>query len=906
MNRFFNISMIAILFAISVLAMDIPVSQAVSETGVPTPAFPASPAQEEAPPPNSHAANQPNHFGNSPVPPRALDDSHFVTDTGGWLDQYLFRDDVPNGLLTFDIEIDRYYSPLITDSSVDANGFLWPSVWQDLIDKHLLPEKATLTLEVWDVDHEGSPCPEVDYVFINDKPVLDPSGTTTATLASGNNTWSTWSISFPIEMLKFPTEKGKSGGQRPTPAVNEIAVKIDVDCGPHWWAVEVDWGEIHIPSPIRPIIFAHGWTGDTHAFDNFENWLAEDGIPSAGQVDLFRGIQPIAQTSPQLAISITHATSEFGVDKLNLFAHSKGGLVSRHALRTDDVAEKIERLITFASPHHGTEWSDIAIYAEGLLKAVCRKNLNTSDENTIQLCYEAALEFGIKRIREEFNYRGCYWEWLSLPPGWSGCIQRYVQQPYVDYRSFATASDAIVVPYYSTTYPWNSDEVPFPTEADVDEVYRFPSHSGLKEIRNAYQCAISYIDPEIHGSFLNCALFNLNSQLTATDKITVLLVDGELQTVFMEGGSLAANNTEVLEASLDGAALSIFDAYSTAPLDFTLITPGGQIIDPSVAASDPSITYSFQEDGLWWWYQYQVTDPEVDTWKNVLYASDEADFFVWNRTQSTTQLNVNTDIFTYRPGDLVTLEAALSDGTTLLTGATITGQVTQPDDSTLTLSFYDDGTHGDATANDGIQTAQFNASSTNGHATIELNAAQGNATRSLNTSIAVATQTAQFQQVTNETPIDSNGNGLNDSLDLELSVNVITSGHFEFQGMLVDESDQLITTAYYSTLMAGTGPLPAGLQTITLSFDGEAIQQHGVDGPYTLTNLSINDVSDYSLVVDSATDVYTTATYQADQFERSLLSLAGGSEEVMDADANGRYDQLTISVTLNVVVIQNC
>jgi pimeloyl-ACP methyl ester carboxylesterase len=501
MKRSLNIAGISLILVVLCASA----SQATSEIDVPTPVPQFSVDYDSTPPPNRLAVNMPDHYGNSLVSPPTKDDSHFVADTGGWLDEYLFRGDVPNGLLTFTIEIDRYYSPLITPDSV-TDGFLNPSVLEELLDKHLLPESATLTLQVWDVDHNVSDCPEVDYVYINGQQVQNTAGTGPATLTSGNDTWSTWSISFPIEMLKFPTAKGSSG-QRPIATSNEIAVEINVlqcmyppdDPVQERWAVEVDWGSVFIPSPIRPIIFAHGWTGDTDAFDNFENWLSQDGIPSAGQVDLSRGIQPIAQTSPALATAIINATQEYGVDKLNLFAHSKGGLVSRHALRSSDVAERIERLITFGSPHHGTIWAEFPAGVE----IQCRRIFG-SDEDAVQDCLESSQEFRRDRMRDEFNYRGCTKEhWWS---GWTECQPRYVQQPNVDYRSFASRLDEAVRPIRSTTYPWNADDVPFPNDIDVDELFTILSHSGLKEDDGAYRCAISYIDSNIYGHFLNCPI----------------------------------------------------------------------------------------------------------------------------------------------------------------------------------------------------------------------------------------------------------------------------------------------------------------------------------------------------------------------------------------------------------------
>ena len=884
MRRIFKIVLIAILIVLST-----PASQATPELQGPTPT--PQPANDRDSSPAEHwvTVGQLDHYGNSPVAPPDDDDSYFVTDSGEWLDRYLFRNDVPNGLLAFNIEITRYYSPLITSSSVDANGFLLPSVRMGLINKHLLPERATLTLQVWDVDHDASGCPEVDYVYINGQQVQDPGGTGPATLSSGNATWSTWAISFPIEMLKFPTAKG-SNGQPPTPRANEIAIEIDVQCG-DLWAVEVDWGSIHIPSPIRPIVLAHGWTGGTSSLDALKGFLGQDGIPAADPVDLHRGIYPIAQTSPSLAAAINNATMEFGVDKVNIFAHSKGGLVSRHALRTAAVAQKTDHLITFSSPHHGTDW--------GILGGQISCRIQFSGEE-VNLCLESAREFSTDRIRDDFNYQGCTkgpWPWSD----WQGCQPRYVQQPTVSYRSLVgTVRD---IETRTATYPWLADKAPYPDSANVDAEFS-EDHSGIKESEEPYRCAVSYIDPDIYPRSSCPGQSVASNARESAVSATVVWPGDEYQTILNELGSLGTGETQTIWATLDGGTRALFNVLSSEPLGFTLVDPNGRTIDPSVAAGDPAINYAAEQDsgfGAGWWYQYEVNSPVVGDWQNVIQASAPVDFGVLSMLGSTLRLYYKMDGYTYRPGDLVTLESALADATTPTLGATLAGTVMQPDGSGLTLSFYDDGTHGDTLAGDGVHTAQFNASSMNGHSTISLRATKGNVTRLLEAGIAVAAQTAQVQTVVGESPVDLNDNGLYDWLNMDVQLNVLTSGDFEVSGYLIDNNGDIVACGTFATLLNGSGPLPVGLQTIVLPFDGKTIRAHGVDGPYTLERVVVRDQTDGDFQVDFVDLAYTTAAYQSGEFEGALLSIIEGSEYTPDGDMNGLYDELTISLNMEVI-----
>jgi len=765
-----------------------------------------------------------------------------------------------------------------------------------LTSKHILPETATLRLRVWDVDANATWCPEVDYISVNGENIYENGYQ--SKLSGANDTWSTPSFQIPIDVLKFPQSKGTNGNP-PGAIENEIAIQIDaLGCtapnGDPAWAVEVDWGVVEIPSPIRPIIFAHGWTGTTHSFDDFENWMLRDGIPSAGQVDLQRGIYPIANTATWLEDAVDEAAREFGVDELNIFAHSKGGLVTRKALRDDLVAEYTEHAITFASPHHGTKQAE----SSGKLWIVCRQFSGQDYDR----CMSVGEEFRRDRMRDGFNYTGCTKEhWWS---DWENCTPLYVQQPDVEYYSFAANGDEAVKPLRSTTYPWRADAVPFPDNINVNERFDvdswFGDHSGILEEENVYKCAISYLDSDVYGSS-NCPSSVQHMSSNQVVSATSALTENDYQLFLSEEGTLTSGSSQTLVASLDGGARAIFEAYSDQSLTYTLTDPNSRLIDPSVADTDPNITYISKNIGGIWLHQYQVATPEVGNWQNILQASNETSYIVSNQTNSTVQLSYHTAQTTYQPGDLITLEAVLSNGSTPYTGVTFAGLVTHPDDSTTTLTFYDDGSHGDVTSNDGIYTTQFTASSTNGYAVIDLNATKGNMVRISEASIAITTQTAQFQQVTSESTQDANGNGLYDSLNLAMSINVIESGHFEFQGTLVDGDGQTVATGYFSTLMAGTGTLPTGLQTITLDFDGNQIYQHGINGPYTLTNLTIFDVTENALEVDSINNVYTTAAYQIDQFERPMIALTDGSELPIDYDSNGRYDVLQINLDIEVV-----
>lgn len=58
---------------------------------------------------------------------------------------------------------------------------------------------------------------------------------------------------------------------------------------------------------------------------------------------------------------------DYNVEKVNIIAHSMGGLDMRCALSKMDIADKVESLTTIATPHHGSSLADLILQAPELL-----------------------------------------------------------------------------------------------------------------------------------------------------------------------------------------------------------------------------------------------------------------------------------------------------------------------------------------------------------------------------------------------------------------------------------------------------------------------------------------------------------------------------------------------------------
>jgi triacylglycerol lipase len=127
------------------------------------------------------------------------------------------------------------------------------------------------------------------------------------------------------------------------------------------------------PAPVSqaapgPVILVPGYGGATTGLDALAAVLRERGkdaqvlqLPGDGRGDL--GAQAeLLGTAARAAIARTHAGS------VDVIGYSAGGVVARLWVREHGGAALARRVITLASPHHGTE---IAGLADSLLPGAC-------------------------------------------------------------------------------------------------------------------------------------------------------------------------------------------------------------------------------------------------------------------------------------------------------------------------------------------------------------------------------------------------------------------------------------------------------------------------------------------------------------------------------------------------------
>jgi len=126
----------------------------------------------------------------------------------------------------------------------------------------------------------------------------------------------------------------------------------------------------------------------------------------------------IEDNANALAKRIKGILAESGAEKVNIIAHSKGGLDSRKMLTLPGMADKVASLTTIATPHHGLEWVDKILHlpkflfriASKYLDKLCKKILGDDNPCSLDVVHQFTTEYMAKFNAEVKDADGVYYQ----------------------------------------------------------------------------------------------------------------------------------------------------------------------------------------------------------------------------------------------------------------------------------------------------------------------------------------------------------------------------------------------------------------------------------------------------------------------------------------------------------------
>jgi len=830
---------VAVLTALLVLVVQALAAAAPSPAPEPEAATRRSPVVKPQPlpaPVGDKGSNSPvGALGYGPGDRVADPDEEFVRDSGYPLDYYTFRYDSP---ILFDLPITRYFGP------VDGSGHL------------LHPENlktnggmVDLTLRVWDVDANSSPpgcSPEVDAVSIN--------GFHLGNLTGWDSQWSTVTFQVPVSQLKFPT---LVGGQL-LPANNTIRVDVDTANSDYCWAVEVDWARLVIEG-IRPAVLVHGFLSDAATWSAWTQpggYAEQVGLPvyafSFGN-NHGSWVQHMFEEAGQ----INAAKQRFGVDKLHIVGHSKGGIDSRAYLAFMG-GDTVRNLVMLGTPNAGSPVADI-VKGAGILSPLVGTIATLIGDpalTELTVVYTNTVYNPIVGQNTNTNYYTVAGNWQGLPngnplvPGPDDSVVAVSSVQSLPYAASLGQTGNLHTDMTSGAGEWNAAWSVIQASAasgqSLTPVATEPIAAMGGPLAPAGAPVASSVDP-LAG--LNLSYLGWEAPSTGSTTHNVALEPGAASFI---GLLWPGNDTAV-----------------------TILDPGGQPV-PLTPGSSLGLNGAFA--------QIAVPDPGIYQ-IIVQHATLAPHLLVVGAPGSPITLAANVASSMVATGTGAVITAALAGPAGITPPVSMTAYV-ETADAIETVTLVDNGAGVDAVAGDLVFSGTIVPDEAGYYPVVVKSDAP--VSRIAFTGFLAVGGDDQLVQLISHAGQDLNGDGTFDVLSADVALETAQAGDFLLAAHLADSNGQTLVQTGNLASLAG------GPTHVTLTFDGVTLGESGFSGDLFLhaTLLRADGV-----IADVAAPLAVLSGYDASQFDQAPLRLLPGiTDQGVDLNANGRYDELHVTV----------
>ncbi len=491
------------------------------------------------------------------------------------------------------------------------------------------------------------------------------------------------------------------------------------------------------------VLLIPGWKGSCSNFENLKPWLVialevplervecfnpDPGwvAPDGGTGGYFRepGVRRIAPRLQAYVEDFLNRMAPVRGGKIDIVAHSYGGLVARWYIEKLGGNSKVRSLTMLGTPNLGTRWADVGGFGD-FLASFIKGRRGVSDISLLDqspssnsppgVLWELNTNFRMPTTR----YLAVAGDWKSIPES----IPMFV--------FFGEPNDC-VIPVRSAR-GLLSEGGPFPDEISVVRIVTHPSPAcrgdppsdfppRLTRDRPSTDCTsdrghvfcdvLSNVDP---SRVVAMAAAPVQAELPSGSDLATVQQSrappragtGPAAASIAPGGADA--HPVSVDASAAAAAFSLFWMGEETAVRLTLRRPDGSLVDPS----DPDVTH-FPPSAIvpgFFVESYVVDSPAVDEW--VLHVTavsvppEGQVYVVSGSLDSPITLAFDTELASATLGQPVTLTATLQEFATPVLGATVEGTITKPDGSSEVITLKDDGVGPDAQANDGTYTGTF-------------------------------------------------------------------------------------------------------------------------------------------------------------------------------------------------------
>jgi hypothetical protein len=539
--------------------------------------------------------------------------------------------------------------------------------------------------------------------------------------------------------------------------------------------------------------------------------------------------------------------------KVNLVAHSMGGVVSRAYIESDDYRGDVSALFTLGSPHAGIPFDFLYALFPQLARA-CIEYPQVQPIPHPGLCELS--EVGMRLFNRnhspsaEVDYHLVAGDRTPLRWGWLLAPFCGAPIPRVNDGMVCAASA-------QSLYTTNVQR--YRTSETHGESLGLPSYCVPSTDQPYTQAFSGAVCPNLPGCTTQ------NSQSSTADPAEPQAVPSLTALTEIAQGQIGTGQTASHVLPVDTSDGSLFTlSWLGGSLLLTLSTPGGLTIDPTYALDHPGEvlhTTTPASSGLAGSASYYFTDTIPGLWTLNVHGVDtvagRAEYATHVAIESRLTFTATTDAEWYEQGAAAQLTAVLEGD---VKAATVQALVHRPDGLTdaLALSSVGNGTY----------VASYSVPHTAGYflARVIAEGITGNDrafSREAGVTFLASSEAAHLTGDYADYPLDDDGDGVYEGLALTVGVDAVQAADYTLSASLAGSGQVQAGNAMRFTALA------EGNQTVTLLFDGASICQAGVDGPYSVTAVHLMDNSSALIPADEAMDAWTTAPYGHRQFCQS-------------------------------------
>jgi hypothetical protein len=556
-----------------------------------------------------------------------------------------------------------------------------------------------------------------------------------------------------------------------------------------------------------------------------------------------------------------------GADELILIGHSYGGQVARAYAQaqlelqsTGRRFRRVKAIVTIDTPHLGTEWEDLKLVLgpTGIPALFGSKTCEGGDR---------ALQYFDGDKAEELN--------RQAPPSFSKGPQIWALS--TERRVKFNAGDCLLNGIHCATHIVESDSVvsltsqqglkrslfsvssldlfrPEPEiEDSLDTVFDLASQHGvihnlILEDPARWRNTFSKIQEALIQYAPIATAKTRHKRTKAPNVNATLLPQAPSQDIGAWSGVMTDQTPVAIGIPVEGGTDLVVDLLVDHAVPAPgLAGPSGERIDPATA--NGLLTGYFVTQSPEGVHQtFLIRRPSPGLWTLQFAVSAQgggphlpatgAAWTVHASVRSPLVLSVSTSETSYLVGDSVMVTAAVKNGDTGLAGASVAVIITPAGGGTpVAIDLFDDGTHGDATAGDGIYANSAAVGDWIGAdivATASGDSPVGRFQRQAGTHIAVSPVLAAIHGPFIEAAPDTNGNSQYDSLNWSFGVQVAEAGSYSITADLAAGDGTVVAHASRSATASGAGDIET-----TLTFPGKDIYSGGRPGPFALKSVLV-------------------------------------------------------------------